>query len=100
MLKRVIIIDSGSTEFLPVRRWKRSIFETSNRRWWLRAATRPRSSGADGYHQGLAGHRVVAVRASFQETTRVLTDDDFSFRPTSRVALGLDAASVSTRVVS
>ena len=63
MLRRVTIIDSGSTEFLPgaVDRAQgvRGVEPPRARRG--RGAGR-RPARADGHHQGVAGHRVVAVR--------------------------------------
>ena len=62
MLKRVTIIDSGSTEFLPGALVERTLFETENRRVVAEGgepAVGP--SGAHGHHQGLARDRVVAV---------------------------------------
>ncbi len=62
MLRRVTIIDSGATEFLPgsltERGGVRDREPPGRRRGWR---ARGRSSGADGYHQGVAGHRFVAV---------------------------------------
>ena len=59
---RVTIIDSGATEFLPgalVERGRvRGGEPPGGGRGW-RAGLRP--PGADGHHQGVAGHRVVAV---------------------------------------
>ena len=42
MLRRVTIIDSGSTEFLPGSLTERAEFEAANRRWCSRAASRLR----------------------------------------------------------
>ena len=62
MLRRVTIIESGDAELLPGELVERSKFETENRRV-VAGGRSPglRPSAADGYHQGLAGHRVVAV---------------------------------------
>ena len=62
MLRRVTIIDSGSTEFLPGSLTERGGVrggEPSGGGRGRRA--RGRSPGADGYHEGVAGHRLVAV---------------------------------------
>ena len=62
MLKRVTVIDSGSTEFLPGVLVDRALFESENRRLVVRGRrARGRPSGADGHHQGVAGDRLVAV---------------------------------------
>ena len=63
MLRRVTIIDSGATEFLPGSLAERTDFETAEpaRRGRGRRARR-RPPGAHGDHEGLAGHGVVAVR--------------------------------------
>ncbi len=62
MLKRVTVIDSGAAEFLPGVLVDRALFESENRRLVGEggepAAGRP---GADGYHQGLAGDRLLAL---------------------------------------
>ena len=62
MLKRVNVLESGATEFLPGALIERSRVrdrEPSGRGRGRRAGCRP--PGPDGHHQGLAGHRVVAV---------------------------------------
>ena len=62
MLKRVTIIESGDTEFLPGELVERGPFEAENRRVVSEGSDAGgRSSGAHGHHQGLAGDRVVAV---------------------------------------
>ena len=62
MLKRVTVIDSGATEFLPGLLVDRAQFEAENRRAGLRGRrARGRSSGAHGYHEGVARDRLVAV---------------------------------------
>ncbi|EUA52487.1 DNA-directed RNA polymerase subunit beta' domain protein [Mycobacterium xenopi 3993] len=61
MLRRVTIIDSGSTEFLPGSLIDRPSSRPRTDGWWPRAASRRRPSGVDGDHQGVAGHRLVAV---------------------------------------
>ncbi len=62
MLKRVNVLESGGTDFLPGSLIERTIFETENRRVVVRgrrAGCRP--PGPDGHHQGVARDRVVAV---------------------------------------
>ena len=62
MLKRVTIIESGDADLLPgelVERTRVRDREPSRRRRGRHA--RLGSSGAHGHHQGVAGHRVVAV---------------------------------------
>ena len=62
MLRRVTIIDSGATEFLPGSLTERARVrgrEPSGGGRGRRA--RGRSPGADGHHEGVAGHRLVAV---------------------------------------
>lgn len=75
MLRRVTIIDSGSTEFLPGSLTERSEFETENRRVVAEggepAAGRPVLMGIT--KASLATDSWLSA-ASFQETTRVLTD--------------------------
>ncbi len=75
MLRRVTIIDSGSTEFLPGSLTERSEFESENRRVVAEgnepAAGRPVLMGIT--KASLATDSWLSA-ASFQETTRVLTD--------------------------
>src|SRR5262249_39676840 len=75
MLRRVTIIDSGSTEFLPGSLTERSEFEAENRRMVAEggepAAGRPVLMGIT--KASLATDSWLSA-ASFQETTRVLTD--------------------------
>jgi DNA-directed RNA polymerase subunit beta' len=75
MLKRVTIIDSGSTEFLPGSLVERTIFEAENRRVVAEggepASGRPVLMGIT--KASLATESWLSA-ASFQETTRVLTD--------------------------
>ena len=62
MLKRVNVIESGDTELLPGELVERPKFEEVNRAvvgGGRHLGGRP--SDAHGHHQGLAGHRVVAV---------------------------------------
>ncbi|MCK2236838.1 MULTISPECIES: DNA-directed RNA polymerase subunit beta' [unclassified Crossiella] len=75
MLRRVIIIDSGATEFLPGAPVERSDFETQNRQMVAEgnepASGRPVLMGIT--KASLATESWLSA-ASFQETTRVLTD--------------------------
>jgi DNA-directed RNA polymerase subunit beta' len=75
MLKRVTIIDSGSTEFLPGALVERTTFESENRRIVAEggepASARPMLMGIT--KASLATESWLSA-ASFQETTRVLTD--------------------------
>jgi len=75
MLRRVTIIDSGSTEFLPGAVIERKEFEIQNRRVLAEggeaAAGRPALMGIT--KASLATDSWLSA-ASFQETTRVLTD--------------------------
>jgi DNA-directed RNA polymerase subunit beta' len=75
MLKRVTVIDSGSTEFLPGQLAERAQFEAENRRVVAEggepASGRPVLMGIT--KASLATESWLSA-ASFQETTRVLTD--------------------------
>ena len=75
MLRRVTIIDSGATEFLPGSLTERAEFESENRRVVAEggepAAGRPVLMGIT--KASLATDSWLSA-ASFQETTRVLTD--------------------------
>jgi DNA-directed RNA polymerase subunit beta' len=75
MLRRVTVIDSGSTEFLPGSLTERAEFEAENRRVVAEggepAAGRPVLMGIT--KASLATDSWLSA-ASFQETTRVLTD--------------------------
>ncbi|HEX6756681.1 MAG TPA: DNA-directed RNA polymerase subunit beta', partial [Mycobacteriales bacterium] len=75
MLKRVTVIDSGSTEFLPGALAERALFEAENRRVVAEggdpASGRPVLMGIT--KASLATESWLSA-ASFQETTRVLTD--------------------------
>jgi DNA-directed RNA polymerase subunit beta' len=75
MLKRVMLIDSGSTDFLPGQLAERSQFEAENRRVVAEggdpASGRPVLMGIT--KASLATESWLSA-ASFQETTRVLTD--------------------------
>ena len=62
MLKRVNVLESGDTDLLPGELVERPRFEEMNRGVVEEGGTPAvRPAGADGHHQGLAGHRVVAV---------------------------------------
>jgi hypothetical protein len=61
MLKRVNVLESGDTDLLPGELVERPKFEEVNRAWCRGRHPGLWPSGADGYHQGVAGHRVVAV---------------------------------------
>ena len=75
MLKRVTIIESGDTEFLPGELVERGLFEAENRRVVAEGGTpasgRPELMGIT--KASLATESWLSA-ASFQETTRVLTD--------------------------
>ena len=75
MLKRITVIDSGATEFLPGSLVERSVFEAENRRVVAEggepASGRPVLMGIT--KASLATESWLSA-ASFQETTRVLTD--------------------------
>ncbi|MGI8625569.1 MAG: DNA-directed RNA polymerase subunit beta' [Geodermatophilaceae bacterium] len=75
MLKRVTVIDSGATEFLPGALAERAVFEAENRRVVAEGAEpasgRPVLMGIT--KASLATDSWLSA-ASFQETTRVLTD--------------------------
>ena len=84
MVRRVTIIDSGSTEFLPGVLIDRTQFETANRRVVAEggepAAGRPVLMGIT--KASLATESWLSA-ASFQETTRMLTDAAINDRATS-----------------
>ncbi|GGF96629.1 DNA-directed RNA polymerase subunit beta' [Rhodococcoides trifolii] len=88
MLRRVTIIDSGSTEFLPGSLTERSEFESSNRRVVSEggepAAGRPVLMGIT--KASLATDSWLSA-ASFQETTRVLTDAAINCRSDKLIGL-------------
>src|SRR5881398_437144 len=88
MLKRVTVIDSGSTEFLPGVLVDRALFESENRRLVGEggepAAGRPVLMGIT--KASLATDSWLSA-ASFQETTRVLTDAAINSRSDSLVGL-------------
>ncbi|MBT8224582.1 MAG: DNA-directed RNA polymerase subunit beta' [Dactylosporangium sp.] len=88
MLKRVTVIDSGSTEFLPGVLVDRAQFEAENRRIVAEggepAAGRPVLMGIT--KASLATDSWLSA-ASFQETTRVLTDAAIHARSDSLIGL-------------
>jgi DNA-directed RNA polymerase subunit beta' len=88
MLKRVTVIDSGSTEFLPGVLVDRAMFEAENRRVVAEggepAAGRPVLMGIT--KASLATESWLSA-ASFQETTRVLTDAAIHARSDSLIGL-------------
>jgi DNA-directed RNA polymerase subunit beta' len=88
MLKRVTVIDSGSTEFLPGLLVDRAQFEAENRRVVAEgaepAAGRPVLMGIT--KASLATESWLSA-ASFQETTRVLTDAAINARSDSLIGL-------------
>jgi DNA-directed RNA polymerase subunit beta' len=88
MLKRVTVIDSGATEFLPGLLVDRALFESENRRLVSEggepAAGRPVLMGIT--KASLATDSWLSA-ASFQETTRVLTDAAIHARSDSLIGL-------------
>src|SRR5690349_1284998 len=88
MLKRITVIDSGATEFLPGSLVERSAFEAENRRVVAEghepASGRPVLMGIT--KASLATESWLSA-ASFQETTRVLTDAAISAKSDSLVGL-------------
>ncbi len=88
MLRRVTIIDSGATEFLPGSLTERSEFEAANRRVVAEgnepAAGRPVLMGIT--KASLATESWLSA-ASFQETTRVLTDAAINGRSDKLIGL-------------
>ncbi|HEX6871861.1 MAG TPA: DNA-directed RNA polymerase subunit beta' [Micromonosporaceae bacterium] len=88
MLKRVTVIDSGATEFLPGLLVDRAHFEAENRRLVAEggepAAGRPVLMGIT--KASLATDSWLSA-ASFQETTRVLTDAAIHARSDSLIGL-------------
>ena len=88
MLKRVTVIDSGATEFLPGVLVDRALFESENRRLVAEggepAAGRPVLMGIT--KASLATDSWLSA-ASFQETTRVLTDAAINARSDSLIGL-------------
>jgi len=88
MLKRITVIDSGATEFLPGSLVERSVFEAENRRVVAEggepASGRPVLMGIT--KASLATESWLSA-ASFQETTRVLTDAAISAKSDALVGL-------------
>ncbi|MFZ2174857.1 MAG: DNA-directed RNA polymerase subunit beta' [Rhodococcus sp. (in: high G+C Gram-positive bacteria)] len=88
MLRRVTIIDSGATEFLPGSLTERADFEAANRRVVAEggepAAGRPVLMGIT--KASLATDSWLSA-ASFQETTRVLTDAAINCRSDKLIGL-------------
>jgi DNA-directed RNA polymerase subunit beta' len=88
MLKRVTVIDSGSTAFLPGALAERALFEAENRRVVAEggdpASGRPVLMGIT--KASLATESWLSA-ASFQETTRVLTDAAIQAKSDSLVGL-------------
>jgi DNA-directed RNA polymerase subunit beta' len=88
MLKRVQVIDSGAAEFLPGVLVDRALFEAENRRVVAEggepAAGRPVLMGIT--KASLATESWLSA-ASFQETTRVLTDAAINARSDSLIGL-------------
>ena len=88
MLRRVTIIDSGSTEFLPGSLTERAEFEAANQKMVLEggepAAGRPVLMGIT--KASLATDSWLSA-ASFQETTRVLTDAAINGRSDKLIGL-------------
>ena len=88
MLKRITVIESGATEFLPGSLVERSAFEAENRRAVAEgsepASGRPVLMGIT--KASLATESWLSA-ASFQETTRVLTDAAISAKSDSLVGL-------------
>ncbi|MGH3648914.1 MAG: DNA-directed RNA polymerase subunit beta', partial [Micromonosporaceae bacterium] len=88
MLKRVTVIDSGSTDFLPGSLVDRAQFESENRRSVAEggepASGRPMLMGIT--KASLATDSWLSA-ASFQETTRVLTDAAIQAKSDSLIGL-------------
>jgi DNA-directed RNA polymerase subunit beta' len=88
MLKRITVIESGATEFLPGSLVERSNFESENRRVVAEglepASGRPVLMGIT--KASLATESWLSA-ASFQETTRVLTDAAISAKSDSLLGL-------------
>jgi len=88
MLKRVTVIDSGSTDFLPGSLVERALFESENRRLVAEggepAAGRPQLMGIT--KASLATDSWLSA-ASFMETTKVLTDAAINAKSDSLIGL-------------
>ncbi|HZC72508.1 MAG TPA: DNA-directed RNA polymerase subunit beta' [Jatrophihabitans sp.] len=88
MLKRITVIESGATEFLPGSLVERSSFEAENRR--VVAENSEPASGRPvlmGITKASLATESWLSAASFQETTRVLTDAAISAKSDSLVGL-------------
>ena len=88
MLKRITVIESGATEFLPGSLVERSAFEAENRRA-VAEGTEPASGRPVlmGITKASLATESWLSAASFQETTRVLTDAAISAKSDSLVGL-------------
>ena len=88
MLKRITVIESGATEFLPGSLVERSMFEAENRRV-VAEGTEPASGRPVlmGITKASLATESWLSAASFQETTRVLTDAAISAKSDSLVGL-------------
>ncbi|MCW2526434.1 MAG: DNA-directed polymerase subunit beta, partial [Pseudonocardiales bacterium] len=88
MLKRITVIESGASEFLPGSLVERAVFESENRRVVAEGAEpasgRPVLMGIT--KASLATESWLSA-ASFQETTRVLTDAAISAKSDSLLGL-------------
>ena len=88
MLRRITVIESGATEFLPGSLVERAVFEAENRRVVAEgnepASGRPVLMGIT--KASLATESWLSA-ASFQETTRVLTDAAISAKSDSLLGL-------------
>jgi DNA-directed RNA polymerase subunit beta' len=88
MLKRITVIESGATEFLPGSLVERSSFEAENRR--VVAESGEPASGRPvlmGITKASLATESWLSAASFQETTRVLTDAAISAKSDALVGL-------------
>ncbi|MGI8678063.1 MAG: DNA-directed RNA polymerase subunit beta' [Jatrophihabitans sp.] len=88
MLKRITVIESGATEFLPGSLVERTMFEAENRR--VVAESNEPASGRPvlmGITKASLATESWLSAASFQETTRVLTDAAISAKSDSLVGL-------------
>jgi DNA-directed RNA polymerase subunit beta' len=88
MLKRITVIESGATEFLPGSLVERTMFESANRR--VVAESNEPASGRPvlmGITKASLATESWLSAASFQETTRVLTDAAISAKSDSLVGL-------------
>jgi DNA-directed RNA polymerase subunit beta' len=88
MLKRITVIESGATEFLPGSLVERSAFEAENRR--VVAEGQEPASGRPvlmGITKASLATESWLSAASFQETTRVLTDAAISAKSDALVGL-------------